>query len=489
MKTAPSSPLTSAHRELPKLLLAWLLMGPCVPAAVLAADHAEDPRATLPQTAAHPARSTTMPAPTTGAAEFGDLPDTALVRLALTRHPMVKAASANVSVAEANQDRLNAGPHEFSLRVEGQRRRDVPLDTTYMEQTIGLERAIRMPGKSAIDADLGKAGVNQAENALGDAYHEAARLLLRRWFDWQRGQLALHEWQAQVAILQRQLEVAKKRVTLGDAAHLEKLQAEAQLAQALAQQAQANTAAQMATTEFTQQFPALPLPAKTNLVTPQKLDTAAARTTRTEELATDWQPSPKWMEKILTHNHELSTATAATRQQQLIAKRVDAERLPDPTIGVRAARERDGQERLFGMQISIPLPGAARAAASRAEFANVNVAAAREAQIRAKVEAEAQRTLIEAEASFKQWEQLAAVSSRMTETAELLDKAWRLGEGQFSDLQFARRQAIDACLAAVRAQADANEARYRVLLDAHELWAMDEHADEVGVEQKNQGAH
>ena len=137
------------------------------------------------------------------------------------------------------------------------------------------------------------------------------------------------------------------------------------------------------------------------------------------------------------------------------------------------------------MSTSIPIPGAARAAASRAELAGVNAAAAREAQVKAKVEAEAQRTLIEAEASYRQWEQLAAVSSRMTETAELLDKAWRLGEGQFPDLQFARRQAIDARLAAVRAQADANEAYYRVLLDAHELWAMDEHIDEAGVEQKN----
>jgi len=480
MKTASATPLISSPPLWLRLLLTLPFITPLIFPAAQAADRVQDK-----QTATHQTQSTASQTPPVGADDFSDLPSTALVRQALTLHPMVKAASAGVSVAEANQDRLNAGPHEFTLRVEGQRRRDVPLDTHYTEQTIGLERAIRMPGKSAIDADLGKAGVNQAENALGDAYHETARLLLRRWFDWQRGQLARHEWQAQAAILQRQLDVAKKRVALGDAARIEQLQAEAQFAQALAQQAQANTAAQLATTEFTQQFPALPLPAKPRLTTPKKLDLAAAKNAATEESATGWQPPPEWMEKILTHNHELSTATATSRQQQLIAKRVDADRLPDPTIGVRAARERDGQERLFGMHISIPLPGAARAAASRAELAGVNAAAAREAQIKAKVEAEAQRTLIEAEASYKQWEQLAAVSSRMTETAELLDKAWRLGEGQFPDLQFARRQAIDARLAAVRAQTDANEAYYRVLLDAHELWAMDEHIDETGVEQKN----
>jgi len=74
------------------------------------------------------------------------------------------------------------------------------------------------------------------------------------------------------------------------------------------------------------------------------------------------------------------------------------------------------------------------------------------------------------------------VAARMAENAQLLDKAWRLGEGQFADLQFARRQAGEAQLAAVRAQLDANESRYKVLLDAHELWVLDahEHEDEAG---------
>jgi len=58
----------------------------------------------------------------------------------------------------------------------------------------------------------------------------------------------------------------------------------------------------------------------------------------------------------------------------------------------------------------------------------------------------------------------------MEENVRLLEKAWRLGEGQFAELQTARRQAIEARLAASMARLEASEARYRLLLDAHQLW-------------------
>lgn len=394
--------------------------------------------------------------------DFADLPPTATVAQALAQHPMVKAAEAGVSVAEASKDRLVAGPHEFTLRMEGQRRREAPTDVNYNEQAVGIERGIRLPGKSATDAALGQAGINQAKYAFGDAHHEMSRLLLKSWFNWQREWATAQEWQAQAGILRRQHEVAKKRVTLGDAARLEALQAEAQLTQAEAQQAQAETMARLAANEFTQQFPGIALPTAPQPGKPQ-LPPAM---------------SDAWLEKLRAHNHELLTAAAASKHQQLIAQRTDAERLPDPTLGVRVSRERDGQERLFGLQLTIPLPGAGRAAASRVELAGVNVAAAREAQVKTKVDTEAQRTLIEAQAAYVQWERLVAVAARMAENAQLLDKAWRLGEGQFADLQFARRQAGEAQLAAVRAQLDANESRYKVLLDAHELWVLDAHDHE-----------
>jgi outer membrane protein, heavy metal efflux system len=395
------------------------------------------------------------------AADPSDLPPTFQVAKALRSHPLVRSAVAGVQVEEAHRDRLEAGPHEFALRLLSQQRQDRPLDVTYREYEVGFERAVRLPGKAGKDAEIGAAGIEQAQLMLGDALHESARLLLSRWFDWQREAAAVREWAAQVATLRALHGAVLKKVGAGDTPRLESLLSEAQLAQAEAQLAQAHSRLGRVADELAQQFPGITLPAEVSRPTPQALAGAEA--------------SPEaWRERILAHNHELGVARSAARRGRLMAQRLDAERLPDPTLGVKYASERDGQERIVGLHVSIPLPGEARAATARAGSAEADAAVAREALALAKVEAEARRTVSLAQSAHVQWQRLADVAARMEDNARLLEKAWRLGEGQFSELQQARRQAIEARLAATQAQLDANEARYRLLLDAHELWDLDE---------------
>ncbi len=396
------------------------------------------------------------------AAEPADLPPAALVGKALRDYPLVQAAAAGVQAEEAQRDRLEAGPHEYALKLASQRRRDRPLDQNYREHEIGIERPIRLPGKAAKDAEIGAAGVEQARHALGDALHESARLLLGRWFEWQREAAAANDWAAQVALLQRQHEVVNKRVSAGDAAKLEALLSGGQLAQAEAQQAQAQARRERAAAEFAQHFPVIPLPGQVQPLRPEAIAGSAGQ----------------WRERLLAHNHELKVARAASRRQLLSAQRLEADRLPDPTLGLHMSTERDGQERIVGVQVTIPLPGSARAASARAGFAEASAATAREAHVLARAEAEARRTLSLAQASHEQWRRLDDVAARLEENARLLDKAWRLGEGQFGELQTARRQAIEARLAASQAQLEANEARYRLLLDAHQLWPLEQEEDD-----------
>ncbi len=113
------------------------------------------------------------------AADFPDLPPAVQVEQALRAYPLVRAAEAGVRVETANRDRLSAGPHEFALKLASQRRHERTPDLNTRDHEIGIERAIRLPGKSARDDALGAAGIAQAEFALGDALHESARLLLR----------------------------------------------------------------------------------------------------------------------------------------------------------------------------------------------------------------------------------------------------------------------------------------------------------------------
>ncbi|QDX82098.1 hypothetical protein B9N43_13080 [Denitratisoma sp. DHT3] len=396
-----------------------------------------------------------LPALAAPSAPSADLPPTEIAVRVLDAHPLVRAAESGVALERARSDQLEAGPHELALTVGGGRRRETLAETRYAEKEIGLQRAFRLPGKRGVDVQLGAAGVAQAQAQLGDARHEAARLLLALWFNIRREMAAVDEWRAEAEVLQEQARAARRRVELGDAAALEQSLAEAQLAQAEAQSSQARSRLQLARNELAQHFPALPPPVDAALAEPQP------------PAAEDWR------ERLLNHNHALAAARAAAQRQRIGADRAERERLPDPTLGLRWSSERDGQEKLFGVQLTIPLPGAARAAASRGAQAEAEVANAREALAQAAAEADARRAVTQADAAYRQWQQQARVAERMEANARLLDRAWRLGEGQLAELITARRLAIEARLGAAQARADAQESRYRLLLDAHQLWPLD----------------
>ncbi|MCX8086554.1 MAG: TolC family protein [Rhodocyclaceae bacterium] len=390
-------------------------------------------------------------------AEVADLPPQETVLEALRVHPQVQAALAGLRAAQAQRDGLLAGPHEFTLRAMAQSRKDRSIDQRYREHEIGIERSLRLPGKVALDADLGTAGLEVARHALGEALHAVSRELLARWFAWQREAAAVTDWQAQVAIW-RELETAvRKKVGAGETARLEAMLIDAQLKQAEAQLAQAQARRERAAREWRQHFPGIGLPDAPRLAEPQPIDASPDAIAR-------------WRARILAEHHELAVARSEARRSRLAAARAEAERRPDPTVGLTLGSERDGQERLLGVHLSIPLPGEARTAGARAASAEADAAAARESLALARAEAEASQAVAAAADGFTQWRRHAEVARQMEENARLVEKAWRLGEGQYAELQAARRQAIEARLAASLALLEANEARYRLLLDAHELW-------------------
>ncbi len=235
-----------------------------------------------------------------GAMAEVDLPPDPAVQKALHAHPAVRAAEAALRVEEAQRDRLEAGPHELTVRLAGARRRDASLDRRMSETEFALERALRLPGKAARDAEIGEAGLAAARSALGDALHETARLLLKTWFDWLREDTAAREWRTQAGLLGRQADIADRRVALGDAARLESLLAGAQRAQAEAGAAQAAHRAAAAALEFSRHFPGIPLPEVPTLAVPRPMEGSI----------------DAWREGMLSHSHELKMAEAASRRQQ-----------------------------------------------------------------------------------------------------------------------------------------------------------------------------
>lgn len=390
-----------------------------------------------------------------------DLPPRDVVLRILAESPAVRAGLGQVQAEQAQQRRLEAGPHEWALRLEGQRRRTQAINpdpaSTTRDWAVGLERAWRLPGKAALDEQLGAQGVAVAEATSAGLRQEMARLLLASWFQWLRSKAQWQQVGEEQALLEKEAGSVRRRHELGDAAQLETLQSEAALAQAEARRMAAETEELAARENLQQLFPGLPLPEVFTPAEPQPLEGTLET----------------WLDAQLTHNQALKAARLEAQRSSLQATRVDRERLPDPSVGVRVARERDGEERLLGLTLTIPLSGAARQADADKSLAESSIASQREAQALRQATSEARTTYQRAQSARATWQRSQAAARQMEEAARLQARAYQLGEGSLSELLNARRLAFAATLEARLAQLDALERRYRLLLDSHKLWPFD----------------
>lgn len=398
---------------------------------------------------------------TTLAAEtLPNLPPTTAVIQVLRAQPLVQAADSQIQVETANRKRLEAGNHEWSLRLGGQQRKATPNGSPnerFTEWNAALESPLRLPGKAVLDAEIGNLGVSLAETAHGDTLHESSRNLLKAWFVWLRETASATQWREQSALLDQQGKALKRRLQLGDTSRLEQIQAEAAQAQAQAQLAQARTRQRNAHEDLRRRFPGLPLQEQEIIAAPEAIDGTAET----------------WINAILEHNHELALARGEAQRAQSLAVRSSRERVPDPTVGVQFSRERSGEENVMGAYISIPLPGSARLAASDASRAQVAVASSREAAVRQRIEAEAVQLHATAVAAIDSWQASRIAAEQLTRAAEMTARSYQLGEGSLSELLASRRLANEAVLAARLMQLEALELRYRLMLDAHRLWDFD----------------
>ena len=391
-----------------------------------------------------------------------DLPPLVQIESALSRHLLVLNASSELRMEHANRRKWNSGNYEFNLRAGTGQRKIVDTGQNLKEWDVALERPLRLFNKVGIDEDIGAASVARAEYALGDARHEAGRTLLRLWFAWQREQAQVNLWQQQVDILKQQAQMTEKRVKAGDAPKLELNQAQAAAAQASVSWHQAQLRAQLAGNDLTRQFPAIQLP--------EKLPPAIPRTVEHDFAF--------WKSRILEHNHELGMVQEQSRVQQLLAQRSRADQLPDPTVGVRYSNEQGGNEKAAGVYVSVPLSFGQRSATAEGVAQQAAIAADQEVFVKRRLEGDIYAAHIQAISSFATWQQAHEAAQAIRSNTELVGKAYNLGESSLSDSLIARRFALESSLAENLAQLDANEARYRLLLDAHQLWPLGDERDE-----------
>lgn len=391
-------------------------------------------------------------------AAYPDLPPPPQVEAALKSNVNVMTAETGIQLERANQERWEAGSHEFSVRAGTARRNVVNTEQKLREWDVALERPIRLPNKMKIDYDIGEAGVSRAEFALGDARHEAGRVLLRLWFNWQRERAQASQWQQQVEILQQQAKMTEKRLQAGDAPKMEQNQAQAAVAQATVALQQAKVRSGLAANELIRQFPDLVLPQQPGSAVPQAVEHDYAY----------------WKTRVFETNHELGMVESDSRIQLLLAQRSRADRLADPTIGLRYSNEMGGNERVTGVYMVVPFSFGVRGAIAEGARYQAEIAAEREAAVKRRLESDVASAYAQGAGSYETWRQAHEAAGGIRQNAELMARAYSLGESSLSDVLTARRLALESSLAETVAQLDANEARYRLLLDAHMLWPLEE---------------
>lgn len=384
------------------------------------------------------------------------LPREQAVRRALAQLPQLRIGALNNELATAEQAKLAAGPGEWLVRG-GVTERSVVGAERYREQELMLERSVRWFGKAGQDRAVGEKGVTLAQAQRADAWHEAGRSLMQDWYDALRAQCALERLRDQHALLRQLRSIAERRIKAGDGTRLEFMQTETELRRTDALIEQARQQMEHAMTLLATNYPGLPTPQLAQLPEPQPIQHS-----REQQLA-----------RIMEDNHELELAQIEAQWYGLKARRAASERVPDPTIAVRAARERAGQERTIGLTLSIALPGGARNAESAAAAIRSKMADERVAQVKTKVMVAAQRAITEQEYAYQVWISLREVAQQSARQARLMERAYQAGECALAEALLSRRQALEASLAAQMGQIAAIAANARFQLDAHALWSME----------------
>jgi cobalt-zinc-cadmium efflux system outer membrane protein len=383
---------------------------------------------------------------------YADLPPLAAVERALSLYPTVKAARDIVRFEQANDRRLQAGPYEFAVRG-GYYSHSIP-NGRFPEWDIGVERAIRLPGKARVDGEIGAQGIELARRAAYSAWCDGARHLLKLWFGWTRESLQLELLQQQVEFLHQQQVVVTKRARVGDAPKVEVNLADASVAQAEASVEALKGREEGARSALERTFPGLQVPARAPLADPRPLD----------------GDLDFYLDRVRVHNDEVRVARAYSKRGRLFADRADADRTPDPSIGARFGSDQSTSDRIAGVYVVIPIPGAGRRAYSEGVRAQSDAALNQEAAVLQRITAEVAMMVGQAKGAYAAWQRARAAAEGMARNADSMARSWQLKEASLSDVVIARRLAVESALSAALARTEAEESRYRLLVEAHILW-------------------
>jgi outer membrane protein TolC len=386
------------------------------------------------------------------------LPPAAQVQAIVKNSHGILAAQSQQAAQLQKARATEAGAGEFNLRISQQSRRASDPVARFNEQQFSLERPVRWWGKAGLDADLAEQGRKVAGMAYADALHEASRELMRQWFGLHQLALAREAASAQAQLSQELHRQAQLRLKQGDISQLDASLAQAELQRAQAAQAVAQAQWTAAWAQAQKRYPGLPEP-----VWPQTQGDVPALPAL--------QPL---LQAFLQNHHELNLRRAELQRLRLQAERLGRDRLPDPVLGVYAARERAGAESIVGVSLGFALPGSARQAHTAAALAEAN-----------QLEEQVQQMTLDLGAAFEaHWlnlnlqrqalSSLQAAASTLAKAVQQSAKAFAMGEHTMTELIQNRRLAQESLRESQKLQLELAESWALMNLDLHRIWDFDE---------------
>lgn len=377
---------------------------------------------------------------------------TEVARRLLEQDPSVGAGRAGLEVARQEAGILDASPYEWTPKVMAQQRslQDGP---SYFEWNAGIERTIRLPGKAAADRKLGRATLEESRARYGEALHEAARELMTLWVDSLAAERARDLAEINLHSAQESLAAVEKRTRAGDASKLDLSIARAELSE---QRRVANDTKTLASVEWTRLSTRFPEINGQMMALPEPLPIS--------------ENAAFWRERILAESDELKLVQMGMQKAQASAQRLRASKSPDPTLGIYTASEIGGRERIFGVMISIPFPGGARDLRSARAIADVEVLRHEVELKKRQLESEIASAVVTAQGAYESLQIAKEGAAAMRDNANLMQRAYLLGEAELQTLLLARRQATAATNSALQAQTTALKSYYGLLVDAHLIW-------------------
>lgn len=385
-----------------------------------------------------------------------DLPPTELARQSIDEAPAVVEARRALAASTHGAAALRVGPNEWTTKLSAQRRRYDNAGTSN-EWNAALERTIRIGGKAEIDAQLGDTELLIGRARVGEARRDAARALADLWIDAAATSRQRDLWAEQLGFAEASHQAVEKRRKAGDASVLDLNVARADLIEVQRQLSAATTAVAKARARLEVRFPTLkyePRPAAEPIELGMTL--------------------PQWRDRILAESEPVKVAEGLLKKAELTAARSKAERIPDPTVGVYTASEAFRSERVIGLSLSIPLSGSYRSERMQQALQEAEAARATVERQRREEESQIVEAYVEAEGGLARWRLATQGLSTTRDSARLTQRAYSLGEADLQTLLLARRQALDASTAAEQARAETLRWQYRLLVDAHLIWALGE---------------